>query len=88
MIDYAHDVHTAAQAWIDKLSAMALDSKPESAWRLQHLAGLHPDEAGWLFEMWDQRTVAWFVRWECIGHAYTHLGEMYAVRNRLLADRA
>jgi hypothetical protein len=37
----------------------------------------------WLYRMWAERSAAWFLQWEAIGHRVNHLGEMVSVRNRL-----
>ncbi len=81
---YIDAVNAGTQAWIDKLSTMALDSVPESSWRLEHKAGIPAEgELSWLHEMWAGKPVSWFVQWECIGHGHNHVGEMIGVRNRL-----
>lgn len=81
---YVDAVDAGAQAWIDHISIMALDSIPEASWRLEHKAGIPADgPLSWLHAMWAGKTVAWFVQWECIGHRHAHVGEMVGVRNRL-----
>ena len=37
----------------------------------------------WLYRMWEDKPVSWFVQWEAIGHRVNHVGEMVSVRNRL-----
>lgn len=81
---YVAVVNAATQAWIDKLSIMALDSIPTSSYRLEHHAGIPADGAlSWLHTMWADKPVSWLLQWECIGHGHAHVGEMIAVRNRL-----
>ena len=47
------------------------------------MGGVAYDDAPWLYAMWDGKPAAWFVRWELIGHAQGHVGEMVSVRDRL-----
>jgi hypothetical protein len=80
---YSEAVHAATAAWIGRMSALALDSVPDSSRRLDDHAGIPPDgDLRWLHAMWHGKTVAWFLQWECIGHGVSHVGEMTNVRNR------
>lgn len=83
LLAYVDQVNQATTEWISHLSAMALESVPNVAWRLEHKALVSADEVPWLYAMWADKPVAWFVQWECIGHRHNHLGEMTSVRNRL-----
>jgi len=83
LIEYAEDVFGATTRWLEHLSAMALETKPDVRHRLEHHALLPTDEVGWLFDMWDGRTVDWFVQWPVLGHGNAHVGEAISVRNRL-----
>ncbi len=47
------------------------------------MAGVSYEDAPWLHAMWADKPAAWFVRWELIGHAQGHVGEMVSVRDRL-----
>jgi DinB superfamily len=81
---YVDAVVAATSAWIATMSTMALDSVPTASWRLEHKAGIPADgELSWLHSMWADKTTAWFVQWECIGHGHAHVGEMVGIRNRL-----
>jgi hypothetical protein len=62
---------------------MALDTVPDTERRLTQVAGLDPDELGWLVRMWQGRTVSWLVQWPMLGHVNAHTGEAVSVRNRL-----
>jgi hypothetical protein len=80
---YAETTHEATARWISRLSALALDSIPDTSRRLDDHAGIpHDGDMGWLHAMWQGKTVAWFLQWECIGHGISHVGEMTNVRNR------
>lgn len=83
LVDYVNAVFVATGAWLDKLSAMALESIPDTGRRLEHKALLSPDEVGWLFAMWEGKSVDWFVQWPVLGHGNAHVGEAISVRNRL-----
>lgn len=83
LMNYVTGVFAATERWLDKLSAMALDTVPDTARRLDELALLPPDEVDWLFAMWSTRSVNWFVQWPVIGHGNAHVGEAIAVRNRM-----
>lgn len=84
LASYVDAVNTATAEWIDDLSVMALDSIPGAGWRLTHKVGIPADgDMSWLHAMWNAKTVAWFVQWECIGHGHAHVGEMVGIRNRL-----
>lgn len=81
--NYFDQVTASSATWISNLSSLALDSVPDAPWRLERKAAVAPHDVPWLFSMWIDKPVAWFVQWECIGHCHTHLGEMTSVRNRL-----
>lgn len=83
LIDYVDAVFVATAAWLDKLSAMALESIPDTRRRLEVKAELSPDEVGWLFHMWEGKPVDWFVQWPVLGHGNAHVGEAISVRNRM-----
>lgn len=83
LVTYVDAVFVATAAWLDKLSVMALESIPDTRRRLEHKALLSPDEVGWLFGMWDAKTVDWFVQWPVLGHGNAHVGEAVSVRNRM-----
>jgi hypothetical protein len=46
-------------------------------------AGIGTEGFGWLYDLWQAKPVAFFVRWPLIGHATNHVGEMIATRNRM-----
>lgn len=83
LVDYVNAVFVATATWLDHLSAMALESIPDTRRRFETKAQLSPDEVGWLFAMWDAKTVDWFVQWPVLGHGNAHVGEAISVRNRL-----
>jgi DinB superfamily len=83
LLDYVNATFDATDRWLRRLSAMALDTIPDTARRLQTKAQLDPTEFDWLFRMWNGRTVDWFVQWPILGHGQGHVGEAIAVRNRL-----
>jgi hypothetical protein len=80
---YATAVWDAADDWLGRVATAAFDSIPDASWRLEHLAGVSEAAVPWLHSMWTGKTVGWFAQWEMIGHGYTHVGEMTAVRNQL-----
>ena len=81
---YVDAVVDGTAAWISTMSLMALETSPSASWRLAHKAGIPADgELSWLHSMWSDKTVAWFVQWECIGHGHAHVGEMLGIRNRM-----
>ena len=79
---YATDVWDATDEWLDRVATMAFDTIPDASWRLEHLAGVTETAVPWLHSMWTAKTVGWFAQWEVVGHGYTHVGEMTAVRNQ------
>jgi hypothetical protein len=83
LVQYATAVFDATEQWLQRLSAMAMDSIPDSPRRLTRQAAIDPDEFGWLLSMWNGRAVHWLVQWPMLGHANAHIGEAVAVRNRL-----
>ncbi|MEO5901321.1 MAG: hypothetical protein ABIR68_14505 [Ilumatobacteraceae bacterium] len=80
---YVDAVFAATLPWLDKLGSMVLDTVPDTPRRLRDHAGLSDDELGWLFAMWTDKPVWWFLQWPVIGHGHTHAGEATAMRNRL-----
>lgn len=83
LVGYVAAVFDTTERWLQRLSAMAMDSIPDTGRRLVRLGGLDTDEFGWLIAMWDGRPVHWLVQWPLLGHANAHIGEAIAVRNRL-----
>ena len=82
--EYVALVNTSTASWIETMSIMALDSRPEASWRLEHKAGIAADgDLAWLHRLWTDKPVSWFIQWECIGHGHNHVGEMIGIRNRL-----
>jgi len=80
---YAAEVHDDVAAVLAQLTTTELEARPPAAERLATVGGVGFDEAPWLYEMWDGKPAAWFVRWELIGHVQGHVGEMVSVRDRL-----
>ena len=81
---YAADVHAASVAPLSGLDGRRRSTaSPPAGDRLAELGGVAYADAPWLHAMWDGKPVAWFVRWELIGHAQGHVGEMVSVRDRL-----
>lgn len=83
LLAYVDEVFAASRRWLQRLSAMALASVPDTANRLTRKAFLDPAEVGWLYSMWNGHTVDWFVQWPILGHGQSHVGEAISVRNRL-----
>lgn len=83
LLAYVNATFDSSRRWLQRLSAMALESIPDTPRRLEHKALLDPAQIDWLFDMWTGRTVNWFVQWPILGHAQSHLGEAVSVRNRL-----
>jgi hypothetical protein len=80
---YSADVHRDARAMLAGLDLAQLGSAPDAAGRLADVGGIAEEDAPWLHAMWTGKPAAWFVRWEVIGHAQGHVGEMVSVRDRL-----
>jgi hypothetical protein len=79
---YAHDVAEHTRNALAALDLAALTAPADGAGALGR-AGIDGDTVPWLVEMWNERPVEWFVRWEAIGHLAGHVGEMVSIRNRL-----
>jgi len=80
---YAADVHDEVTSALARLTEADLEARPPAGERLASVGGVQYDDAPWLYAMWDGKPAAWFVRWELIGHAQGHVGEMVSVRDRL-----
>jgi hypothetical protein len=80
---YAADVHRDARAMLAELDVNELAAVADAAGRLADVGGVPHEDAPWLHAMWSGKPAAWFVRWEVIGHAQGHVGEMVNVRDRL-----
>lgn len=87
LMAYADDVHASTQDWLGDFATMTLDTIPDAASRLAGRAGVGDDEVGWLYAMWEGKPVSWFIRWEAIGHGFTHVGEMVNIRKRMVGGR-
>lgn len=79
---YALDVLARARELLATLDAAALDTVPDTATALE-ASDVPRDRYDWLYAMWSDRPVAFFVRWPLIGHVNNHVGEMIANRNRM-----
>ncbi|HET9601615.1 MAG TPA: hypothetical protein VFP08_08480, partial [Acidimicrobiales bacterium] len=80
---YAEAVHREAVSVLGQLGDSDLARVPPVEQRLTDLGGVAFADAPWLHAMWAEKPGAWFVRWELIGHAQGHVGEMVSVRDRL-----
>jgi hypothetical protein len=80
---YAGEVHDDVAAALAQVTATELEARPPASERLAAVGGVDYDQAPWLHAMWDGKPAAWFVRWELLGHAQGHVGEMVSVRDRL-----
>ena len=76
VLDHTHN-------WVAKVSSYAFDTVAPNTRRLEQRAGVRASEVPWFHAMWEAKPVSWLVRWEGVGHVYTHLGEMTALRNSL-----
>jgi hypothetical protein len=83
LMNYVTGVFATTERWLKRLSAMALETIPNTPRRLETKALLSRDEVGWLFDMWSGKTVNWFVQGPVLGHGHNHVGEMVSVRNRM-----
>jgi hypothetical protein len=83
LLDYVDVVFDATHTWLDHLSLMALDTVPDTATRLSVRAELPHEQVDWLYGMWTDRTVGWFVQWPILGHGHAHVGEAISIRNRM-----
>jgi hypothetical protein len=83
LIAYVDAVFEATLPWLDELGSMVLDTVPDTPRRLRDHARLPEDELAWLYAMWTDKPVWWFLQWPVIGHGHTHAGEATAMRNRL-----
>ena len=83
LLGYVEAVFDATQAWLEPLGSMVLDHVPNSGYRLTHHAGLDEAEFPWLYGMWRDKPIWWFVQWPVLGHGNAHVGEGISVRNRM-----
>ena len=83
LANYVVGVFANTKKWLQRLSAMSLDTYPDTSRRLEKLALVSRDEVPWLHENWNDRTVNWFVQGPILGHGHAHVGEAISVRNRL-----
>jgi len=83
LINYVVGVFSGTKKWMGRLSAMAMDSVPDTPRRLEKHALLPRDEVPWLYDNWTGKTVNWFVQGTVLGHGHAHVGEAISVRNRM-----
>ena len=79
---YVLDVFDTTGAWLQSADLGSFDEVPDAGATLRE-RGVTDDGFPWLHAMWADKPVAFFVRWEAIGHSLNHVGEMVSVRNRL-----
>ncbi|MES1170929.1 MAG: hypothetical protein ABUL56_01050 [Actinomycetota bacterium] len=83
LLAYVTAVFDGTAQWLGDLGTLALDIEPHTDYRLTNKAGLTEAEFPWLYNMWNGKTLAWFVQWPVIGHAHAHVGEAISIRNRM-----
>ena len=83
LVDYLTAVFDRTEAWLADLGSLVLDSVPHTDHRLTQRALLHEHELPWLYRMWADKPIWWFVQWPVIGHGHAHVGEAISIRNRL-----
>ncbi|MFZ4719400.1 MAG: hypothetical protein ACOYMR_08235 [Ilumatobacteraceae bacterium] len=83
LLDYVHAVFDATQAWLEPLATPVLDHVPDSGTLLTRHAALAETDLPWLYGMWRDKPLWWFVQWPVIGHGNAHVGEGISVRNRM-----
>ena len=83
LLAYITAVFDGTQQWLAGLGTLALDIEPHVDYRLTNKGGLTEADFPWLYNMWNGKTLAWFVQWPVIGHAHAHVGEAISIRNRM-----
>jgi hypothetical protein len=83
LLAFVHEVFAATQEWLEPLGSMVLDHVPNSEYRLTHHGGLQHDEVPWLYKMWHEQPLWWFVQWPVLGHGNALVGEGISLRNRM-----
>jgi predicted Zn-dependent protease with MMP-like domain len=83
LLAYVREVFDATQEWLEPLGSMVLEHVPDSHHRLTHHGGLQQDEVPWLYRMWHDQPIWWFIQWPVIGHGNAHVGEGISLRNRM-----
>jgi hypothetical protein len=83
LINYVVGVFEGTKRWMSRLSAMAMESVPDTPRRLEKHALLPRDEVPWLYANWTGKSVNWFVQGPVLGHGHGHVGEAVSVRNRM-----
>jgi hypothetical protein len=83
LLTYVNAVFDATHTWLEALGSMVLDHVPDTAHRLTHHARLDRADLPWLYGMWNDKPIWWFVQWPVIGHGNAHVGEGISVRNRM-----
>lgn len=78
---YLRAVLSEAQRWWES-GEVDLRAVPDASSALR-AAGVPEDAYGWLHATWAGQPVAFFVRWELLGHVSNHVGELVATRNRM-----
>jgi hypothetical protein len=73
---------TDVASYLGEVDAAALSLVPDAG-RVLEESHLDREEFGWLYAMWAEKPLAWFVRWPLTGHLTNHVGEMIATRNRM-----
>jgi hypothetical protein len=79
---YLARVLVAARRYIGAFDVADAERVPDSEWTLV-AAGLPADDYDWLYRSWSNKPVAFFVRWEIVGHLGAHVGEMIATVHRM-----
>jgi hypothetical protein len=83
LLDYVGAVFDATEAWLEPLGSLVLDHVPDSGTRLTRHGALDEADLPWLYGMWRDKPLWWFVQWPVIGHGNAHVGEGISVRNRM-----
>lgn len=80
--EYFLAVLDATAAWLDTADIGDPLTVPDSHAALRAIT-TPEDRFDWLYGMWNDKPVQFFLGWEAVGHGYNHLGELTSIRNRM-----
>ena len=82
LLGYRREVLAQTAAWVAEVDEAYLDRQFDVRERLKDVEPIVGGDAQWLYDAWA-KPVGFFLGYSAIGHVYTHIGEIQAIRGLL-----
>ena len=82
LLGYRRDVLAQTASWLAEVDEAFLDQQFDVRERLRDVPPIVGGDAEWLYDAWA-KPVGFYLGYSTIGHIYTHIGEIQAIRGLL-----